>query len=145
MDRHAWEQEGRRIGRFLIAGTLSYGLYFGFYVLLSRWLWVTGPRPLANTAAIIFSTFFNYYLHRFWTFRARRESWLQLVRYLVTVTTATLLQVLLFWFGHAVLRIYDLFLTVLVTGLIACYTYSLHRAFTFKDKQAARTHEPVVY
>jgi putative flippase GtrA len=138
--RHLWERwrdEVYRVVRFGFIGGLSFLLYTAFYVLESRVIWPSGPRVWQNLIAIVLSTFFNFYAHRHWTFRAKRESWPQLFRYLVTVVTATALQTFLFWLGHEVLEIYDLIVVVLVTGLIACYTYCLHRFFTFGVKKEA--------
>lgn len=127
--------ERMQIFLFLLIGGLSFLLSTGLYLLFSRFLWPTSNgtlRTLENFFAIILASIFNFLAHRLWTFAAHQQTVKQLGRYTLVGSSAIALQTFLFWFGHQVLGMYDLFVIVVVTGMIAFYTFCLHRWFTFR-------------
>lgn len=122
-----------RIIRFLIVGVMTVIIAFALYALLSRRLFPNGNRTLEQAAATIVSSIFNYLAHRRITYRSRGSHRTQTFRYLMVWISANLLQAFLFWLGHEAWRFYDYAVLFVVTGLIACYTYVIHRMYTFRD------------
>ena len=126
---HEW----RRVLMFVLIGGISFGIWTCVYYLLSRHLWITGNHTFENFISVCISAVFNFFAHRHWTFQARNKHIGQLSRYLLVLITATALQSFLFWLGHEFFHWYDFAVVIVVTGLIALYTYTLHRFFTFHD------------
>ena len=124
-------QEFGRLVRFGIIGILSWFLYFLIYTVLSRFLWRAGNRNVDNFIAVCLASIFNFFAHRQWTFQTKTRHIRQLIRYLLVMAGATLLEVFLFWFGHSFLHIYDLFVVIIAAGIVALFTYGFHRFYTF--------------
>ncbi len=136
--------EAGQIFRFIIIGGLSFLIYAAMYALLSRVLWTDGNRTLQSFISTVVSALFNYFAHHSWTFRSSGSHGKQLWRYVVTVASASLIQTGLFWIGHEVLHIYDFILIFTISALMPCYTYVMHKLFTFgPGKSAAGTVEMV--
>lgn len=129
--------EAGQIVRFVIIGGLSFLIYAATYALFSRVVWTGGNRTVESFLATLISAMFNYVTHRSWTFRSRGKHGQQLWRYVVTVASATAIQTGLFWLGHEVFGIYDFLLVVSISALMPCYTYVMHRLFTFGPGTAA--------
>ncbi len=123
--------EAPRLIRFLIVGGLSAFLLFGMYALLSRVIWPHGNHTLEQAIAIMGAAAFNFFAHRTITYRARGSHTLHAKRYILVFICANLAQSVLFWIGHEALHLYDFFVLVIVTGLIALGTYTAHRFYTF--------------
>ncbi|KAA0206499.1 GtrA family protein [Candidatus Uhrbacteria bacterium] len=134
-------REAGTIVRFVLVGGASFLVYFSAYTIQSRVLFPGATdyaRVLMNLGATCISVLFNYVAHRFWTYRAKETSMRQIAWYAFVVASVTFLQSFLFWVGHVVLGLYDFFVIIVVGGLCACYTFLMHKYFTFK-KLAART------
>jgi putative flippase GtrA len=121
--------------KFVLVGGASFLVYIGAYTLQSRVLFPgaeDNARVVMNLAATCVSVLFNYVAHRYWTYEAKESSARQVAWYTFVVASVTFLQSFLFWVGHVVLGIYDYFVIVFVAGLCACYTFFMHKYFTFK-------------
>jgi putative flippase GtrA len=137
------KREARTITKFILVGGASFLVYFGAYALQSRVLFpdaTDGARVVMNLVATCISVLFNYVAHRFWTYGAKESSVRQIAWYAFVVASVTVLQSFLFWLGHVVLGIYDFFVIVVVAGLCACYTFLMHKYFTFKKHEAPVAH-----
>ena len=121
-----------RMIRFLAVGALTALLSFGLYALLSRIVFPNGNRTAEQTVATVVASVFNYLAHRRITYRSKGSHRVQTFRYLLVWTSAVLLQAALLWIGHEALEIHDFVVLFIITGMIACYTYLIHRLYTFR-------------
>lgn len=119
--------------KFVVVGGLSFLISIGTYTLLTRVIAPGANLVLMNLMANIAAIIFNFFAHREWTYavRIQHRSHRQLVRYLIVVASATAAQSLLFWFGTHVIGIHDVISAVFAALICACYTFIVHRIFTF--------------
>jgi putative flippase GtrA len=129
--------EAGQIFRFIIIGGLSFLIYAAMYALLSRVVWTAGNRTVESFISTVVSALFNYVTHRSWTFRSRGSHGRQVWRYVLTVGSASLIQTGLFWLGHEIFHIYDFILIFTISALMPCYTYVMHKLFTFRPGKPA--------
>lgn len=130
--KQAYQEEVARVGRFVLVGAGTVGCYVLFYAFLSRVLWPTGNRTVENALATCLMAVMNFYAHKRWTFRAQTSALRSGRRYIVVLVTASLMQFSLFWLGHAVLHLHDLLVAIAVPAIIPCYTFIMHRFYTFR-------------
>ncbi len=139
-----FQAEAWRVIRFLVIGGSSVLLAAFLYYLLSRWIWVSGNRTFENFVSIVIASIFNFLAHRRWTFGVQERHIGQWTRYILVAVSALLIQSFLFWVGERLLHIYDFIVFFAVTALISCYTYFMHKVFTFRVKGAPASEEPPV-
>ncbi len=120
--------EWRHLFYFGLIGASSVLLVVGGYALISRVLWTTGPRTLQYILVVCIVTWLNYEANRHFTFQITHRSIGSLGRF---ATVATILNGILFWLGHEILGILDFTVIIINAGLVACFTFSSHRLFTF--------------
>lgn len=126
------KREWKIVTKFLIVGGASFVAYIIPYTLFTRVLFPEGNRVLMNLIATCISVVFNYLAQSSWTYRATAHSVSQFGRYGFVVVSVTALQSFLFWLGTVAFGLYDYFVIVIVAGLCACYTFLMHRYFTFR-------------
>lgn len=127
-------REWRTMGRFFIVGGSSFAVKAAAYGLLSRVFWVDGPRSLENALALAFAMFYNFVLHRYWTFVHQEPARGALGRYLGTLCLGTGLDIGLFHLLHDRLGVYDVLALALTSGMIAGLTFFSHRYWTFRQR-----------
>lgn len=120
--------------KFGVVGGTSLALNAGIYALLSRALWTDGNRTAQAVIAVGLASFYNFTLHRAWTFKARAFNTKMVMRYLVVMAGGTALHGSLFYIGHEIFGWYDLAVLVGAAFLVALVTYGSHRWFTFHPK-----------
>lgn len=128
-------REVKTIVKFILVGGASFIVYISAYTLQSRIMFPgasDNARVIMNLGATCISVLFNYAAHRFWTYEAKETSVHQIAWYAFVVASVTFLQSFLFWIGYVLLGIYDYFVIVVVAGLCACYTFVMHKYFTFR-------------
>lgn len=133
------KREWKMVIKFLIVGGVSFLAYLLPYTLLTRVLFPEGSRVVMNLVATCISVIFNYFAQSTWTYRATGHSFHQLARYGFVLVSVTALQSLLFWVGTVELGVYDYAVIVVVAGICACYTFFMHRYFTFRVRPLAQT------
>ena len=131
-------QEGKRLIKFTLVGATSFAIHFFGYLVLSRFIFPEGNRTLLNFMAISVSVSFNFLAHRGWTYKSNEKSVGQIIRYVVVVSTAGLLQTGLFYVGFEIFGLYDLFVTIFVAGISALFSFSAHRFFTFRKASSKK-------
>jgi putative flippase GtrA len=124
-------REWKTVVRFAIVGGSSFLVKAGAYALLSRLIWNSGPRWVENILALGVAMVYNYSLHRMWTFKFQQPHPGSAPRYVIVVAIASLLDAVLFYIGHDRLKVYDFLMLVIDAALIAGFTFSAHRLFTF--------------
>ncbi len=124
--------ERLRLVTFFVVGISSLGLNLGLYALLSRVIWPAGPRTLENAIVVVIVTAANFEANRHFTF-AKQRSVGAVFRFGMVAVFAMVLNSLLFWIGHAVFGLYDMLVIIMVTAVIAFFTFASHRLFTFHD------------
>ncbi|MEO5927971.1 MAG: GtrA family protein [Patescibacteria group bacterium] len=129
--REGITREWKTFMRFALVGGSSFAVKATAYTLLSRVIWNAGPRWVENIIALVISMIFNYTLHRLWTFKFQKSHSGSAPRYVAVVGVASLLDAGLFYIGHDILKFYDLLVLVADAALIAGFTFSAHRLFTF--------------
>ncbi|HWQ99256.1 MAG TPA: GtrA family protein [Candidatus Methylomirabilis sp.] len=120
--------------KFGVVGGTSLGLNAGLYALQSRMFWTAGNRTLQAMIAVGLASFYNFSLHRSWTFKAKAFNSRMIGRYLVVMVGGTALHGGLFYIGHQLLGLYDLLVLVGAAFLVAIATYTSHRWYTFHPK-----------
>lgn len=130
----AAKEEGKRLVRFFLVGGTSFTIHFLGYFFLSRAAFPGADRTLLNFAAICVSVTFNFLAHRGWTYGSSEKGLGQIARYFAVISAAGLLQLGLFYVGFELLGFYDLFVTIVVAGLSATFSFLAHRFFTFRPK-----------
>jgi putative flippase GtrA len=131
--KHKAFKEGKGIVKFVIVGGVSFLIYTGVYLVLTRWFFPTANLTFMNILSICASGCFNFAAHRGWTYRATHvSSRTQIGRYLFVVISSAFLQSLLFWFSVERAGILDVYVLVPIAGICAVYTYFAHRLFTFR-------------
>ena len=128
-----WE-ERRRLVSFGIIGVTSLVLNVGLYALLSRFLWTQGSRTLEYTLVTILVTWLNYEANRFFTFDKKARDPGSIGRFVLIASMATGLNSFLFWLGHVFLQVNDFVVIVCNAFLIALFTFTSHRLFTFHER-----------
>jgi len=98
---------------------------------MSRVLWQHGPRTIQYSLVVCIVTWLNYEANRHFTFQTTQRSMGSLGRFTAVAILATILNGTLFWIGHEILHILDFAVIIVDAGLIACFTFSSHRLFTF--------------
>jgi putative flippase GtrA len=124
-------REGKTFVRFALVGGSSFLVKAAAYTLLSRVIWNAGPRWVENILALGVAMVYNYTLHRLWTFKFQKPHPGSAPRYVIVVAIASLLDAVLFYVGHDMLKVYDLIVLAVDAALIAGFTFSAHRLFTF--------------
>lgn len=131
--RPRWQAELVQLLRFVFVGTVTVMCYLALYALLSRVWWPTGARWIQNGIATGIVAVLNYLGHRSWTFRSRASLARSGARYMAVLTSASCLQVFLFWLGHTVFHVHDLLVALIVPVIIPFYTFLMHRLYTFRS------------
>lgn len=126
-----------QICRFGVVGGISFVIYYGLYIALSRWFWPTGNHTLESFLANAVAVVFNFFGHREYTFRVVERHHAQLIRYLIVLAGGVGLQVLFFWLGHSVFKVYDLVVAPGAIIISSLFTFFTHQAFTFKTRNQA--------
>lgn len=116
---------------FVTIGCASVGLVVGMYAVVSRWLWPDGPRTMEYAAIAVVVAWLNYEANRHFTFQKQERSAGSMGRFATVAVIATALNTLLFWIGHELLHVLDFLVIIVNYGLIALFTFSSHRLFTF--------------
>ncbi len=121
-----------RLLRFICVGILSLALTMGLYALATRTLWPHANRTLAYAGVVIIVTWINFLLNKKLTFQAQgRGAQGAIGRFATVAVIATGLNNVFFWIGHDILHLFDLAVILLNTGLVAMFTFTSHRLFTF--------------
>jgi putative flippase GtrA len=129
--KDAVRKEWRSLIKFGIVGGTSVAMKMGLYALLSRLLWIGGPKWVQNIAALTVSTVYNYTLHRYWTFNHLKPAEGSTKRYLMVLAFGYVMDASLFFLGNEILKIYDFAVILGVSMIIPCFTFVIHRVFTF--------------
>lgn len=124
-------KEWKTFFRFALVGGSSFLVKALAYTLISRILWNAGPRWVENIMALGIAMIYNYTLHRLWTFKFQTPHPGSAGRYVAVVAIASALDAVFFYIGHDILKVYDLLVLVVNAALIAAFTFSAHRWFTF--------------
>jgi putative flippase GtrA len=122
--------ESRRLFFFGLIGGASLAMNVGLYAWLSRLVWPGGNRTFIYAIVVVVVTLFNFEANRHFTFASKRSAG-ALFRFGMVAVVASGMNTGLFWMGHSLLGFYDLAVIVANTLLIALFTFSSHRLFTF--------------
>lgn len=125
------KRERRTLTRYFIVGLTSFGVRFGSYAVISRLVWVNGPRSIENVCALIIALVYNYTLHRYWTFRHQEPAAGTVHRFLIATVVWNVVDAGLFALLHDVFHVFDLLILFINTGLIMTMSFLTHRLFTF--------------
>lgn len=123
--------EIRRLATFVVIGGVSVGTNIVLYGLLSRVIWPTGNRTLEYVMSTMIVTYINYEANRRFTFGARQRTVGAMGRFATIAVVAFGLNAVLFWTGNDVLHLWDFGVIVGSALLVAGFTFSSHRFFTF--------------
>ncbi|MFA6099450.1 MAG: GtrA family protein [Patescibacteria group bacterium] len=138
LDKDKLRREIKKLSKFLIVGTTTFVFQASLYFIFSRWLVSYLPQTMSYFLAVLYSLIYNYSLNRLWTFGDQTSAKGSAKRYAVVAFTASIFSSILFWMGHDLLHVYDLYVVVVVNLLVPFYTFISHRKYTF------HTHPPKV-
>lgn len=119
------------ITRYVIVGLTSFGVRFVSYAVISRLLWMDGPRTVQNAIALGIAIVYNYTLHRYWTFRHQQSAPGTIQRFVIAIIFWNAVDAGLFAMLHDVFHVYDLLILFLNSGIIMTMSFFTHRLFTF--------------
>ncbi|MFZ6015915.1 MAG: GtrA family protein [Patescibacteria group bacterium] len=128
--------EIKKVIRFIIIGGITFILQSFLYLLFSRLLFTDINNTASYCLAVSYAVIFNFLGHRLWTFQDQKSDNKSPLRYALIVAVGFILSALLFWIGHALLKVYDLLVVVLTGFSVPIVTYLGHRFYTFKNQQA---------
>lgn len=123
-----------RFMMFGVIGLSSLGLTIGVYAFLTRIAWPHGPRTVEYAFTTIVVTWLNYEANSRFTFGAKQRNAAALGRFAGVAIVALGLNTVLFWFGHEVMRLADLWVIVANAFIVAIFTFTSHRLFTFHER-----------
>lgn len=124
-----------RFVRFGLVGVALLLATIGLYALISRVLWPDGPKTVEYALVVVITTWMNYEINGRFTFRFTQRSLRSMARFAAVAVTAVGLNSLVFWIGHDILRLLDFWVIVASTFIVAAFTFTSHRLFTFKEKK----------
>lgn len=125
------KKEFRKIFKFFVVGGSTFVIQAGSYLLFSRLLMPDMDHTTLYVLAMSLSLLFNYSINRAWTFGDQASAQGSARRYAYVVVVASVLNASMFWFGHNILHIYDLWMVVLANVIIPFFTFITHRLYTF--------------
>lgn len=131
LQQHRFWKEIWSLFKFGVVGGSSFLLNIGLYTVLSRWLWIAGPRTLEAAMAVVLASIYNFTLHALWTFGAPELTSRALLRYIIVALCCNALYAVFFFIGHDVFHLFDIAVVAGSSMLVACVTYGAHRWFTF--------------
>lgn len=125
-----------KLAKFLVTGgtalLVDMGIYFictryfGFHYLLSR--------VVSLAVAIVW----NYSINRYWTFEAGAgKISRQFPRFLTVITLTSMLNLVLMRIGVEYLKLNDLLVILIVSGLIALINFSAHFLWSYANERKA--------
>ena len=132
-----WTRYGSEIKRICIfasVGVTSLLLNIGLYTFATRVLFPAANHTPIYVAVTIIITWVNYLLNKRLTFSADTHYPGVMGRFAGVAVMALGLNAFLFWLGHDVLHLYDLFVIIGNTLIVAIFTFTSHRQFTFHPK-----------
>ncbi len=135
MNRDKLVREFWQLFRFGIVGGLSFLCTASLYALFTRVLWPQADRTWMNLLANGICAIFNFLAHQRFTYKAGKIAHAHVGKYLIVLTLGICLNSVLFWIGHALLRLDDRVVFVVASLLVPLFTYVMHRQFTFKHKE----------
>ena len=124
--------EWRSVISFGIIGVTCLSLHLGVYGLLSRVLFISVDQTLLNAVTVIIVSFVNYELNRHFTFQRHPRGMRSIMRFATVAVGAIMLNSFLFWLLHAVANIPDFAVIPMNAVLVAFFTFTCHRFFTFR-------------
>lgn len=127
-------KEIRKLAKFFIVGSTTFVFQTLLYIVFSRWLLTYAPRTISYALAILYAIVYNYSLNRVWTFGDQGTAKGSAKRYAYVAITASIISSVLFWVGHDLLDLYDLYVVIGVNLMIPFYTFVAHRKYTFHPK-----------
>lgn len=124
-----------RIVRFGIVGVALLLASIGLYALISRVLWPDGPKTVEYAFVTVVMTWMNYEINGRFTFRFAQRSVRSMARFAAVAVAALGISNLVFWIGHVILHILDFWVIIAGAFVVAAFTFTSHRLFTFREKK----------
>ena len=124
-----------RFVRFGFVGVALLLATIGLYALISRVLWPNGPKTVEYAIVVVITTWMNYEINGRFTFRFTKRSIQSMARFAAVAVTAVGLNSLVFWIGHDLLHVLDFWVIIGSTFIVALFTFTAHRFFTFREKK----------
>lgn len=121
-----------KLFKFALVGAAAFLIHFCLYYFFTRFLMPDIYPAASYILAMAYSMTFNYSAHRAWTFSDHKLSSGSVYRYVIVVGSAALINTFIFYMGHHLLQLYDLYVVLFASAVVPFITYAGHRWFTFK-------------
>jgi len=131
-DTERYKKEFWKLIRFGMVGVSTFVFQFVLYFIFSRFLMPDISRTYVYYLVMGFVVAENYTAHRLWTFKDHAIPKNSMGRYLIISTAAIILNAAIFWFGHNIIKVYDLYMVFFAGLAVPIFTYTGHRWYTFK-------------
>ncbi|MBD3281856.1 hypothetical protein GF391_03870 [Candidatus Uhrbacteria bacterium] len=118
--------------KFGFVGAGAFLIHFCLYYLFTRFLMPEIYSVILYILAMGYAMTFNYSAHRSWTFSDHQSIQGSVYRYVIVVGLAALLNSSIFYLGHYLLNLYDLYVVLFASAIVPLITYAGHRWYTFK-------------
>lgn len=120
-----------KFARFVFVGVSSSLVFVGL-----TWLFVDGLHlhvTLGSTIAFVLTSLYNYTLHYYWTFTSNTPHGWVLVKYLIMLAGAAVVNALTMHFGVMFLPIHYLLIQVLSNLAVTLWSFCLSSLWVFKN------------
>jgi putative flippase GtrA len=121
-----------RLLRFVFVGGSSGLLYLGLVFVLVDVLGV--QVTLASTLVCVAAAVYNYLMHYHWTFASDAPHGMVMVRYLLMIAGAVLINGLIVHFGTMFSSVHYLVIQVIATVALACWSLSVSSLWVFRRR-----------
>ncbi len=125
-----------KLFKFAVVGAGAFLIHFCLYYIFTRFLMPDIFPATLYVLAMAYSMTFNYSAHRGWTFNDHKLSGGSVYRYIIVVSSAALINTIIFYLGHHLFNLFDLYVVLFASAIVPFITYAGHRWYTFK-KQAS--------
>lgn len=121
-----------RLLRFLFVGGSTTVLYLLFVFLLVDLIGI--QVTLASTLVCIAAACYNYLMHYHWTFASGAPHGMVMVRYLLMVAGAVLINGLIMHFGTMFSTIHYLVIQLVAAVVLVCWSLSVSSLWVFRQR-----------
>ena len=133
--RELLRAEFPRIIRFGFVGVALLVASIGLYALISRVIWPDGPKTVEYAFVTVVMTWINYEVNGRFTFRFAGRGVRSMARFAAVAVAALGINNVVFWIGHDILHILDFWVIIVGGFIVAAFTFTSHRLFTFREKK----------
>jgi len=121
-----------RFLRFSFVGASTLLLYLASVYLLVEFMGL--QVTLASTLMLIAAACYNYFMHYHWTFTSNAPHGMVMVRYLLMIAGAVLINALIMHFGTVLSTVHYLVIQVIAAFALFCWSLGVSSLWVFRQR-----------